>query len=216
MRVTVRVGMLAAVAVVGWACAGASLARDPPELGSLRRVVLVRAVDRHDRPHPKDPLDAVRESLEAEGRTTRTVEVGPHAKGEAAALGRLYAEIEGRIDGVAIDPERTRNVDRLARGTLTVLDDVGADGAVVLIRFGPRPLAPPAGALGAFARGPDPRALGRPAAALAVVDRDGTLLWFAWGGAEPLDRDPAAPSTAAEAVDALLRAVFGPGDAPDA
>ncbi len=56
----------------------------------------------------------------------------------------------------------------------------------------------------------------RPAAALALVDRDGNLLWFDWGTQELADQDPGAPATAAEAVDALLRVIRGDADAPDA
>ncbi len=200
---------LLAAAVVAAGCAGAPLAEapsGPAPFRGLRRVVLVRAVDRGAEPHrPKDPLDAVGESLDAQGRTTRTVEVGPRMRRELAGVARLYSDVEARIDDRIGADSTGRRVERLGRGVGPLLDDLQADGAVLYYRFGVRLLAPPALA-SPFEREPGPR-LARPLAALAVVDRDGNLLWFDWGAPDTADRDPTAPSTAAEAVDALLRAI---------
>ncbi|BDG02100.1 hypothetical protein AMOR_10960 [Anaeromyxobacter oryzae] len=207
--------VLAAAAVVAAAagCASAPLAdgpSGPPPFRNLRRVVLVRAID-HAEPHrAKDPLDAVRESLEAKGRTTRTVEVGARLPPELAGLSRLYSDVEVRIDDGFGPDFRTRRTDRLGKDVGPLLGGLEADGAVLYYRFGARPL-PPAALSSPFGRDPELR-LARPLGALAVVDRDGNLLWFDWGAPDTADRDPAAPSTAAEAVDALLRVIDGDGD----
>lgn len=206
------------LAILSAGCAGAPLVDEPagpPPFRSLRRIVLVRAVDRPEAQRPKDPLDAVRESLEADGRTTRTVELGPRLRRELAGLARLYAEVEGRIEDGGMSQARGRPAERLGRSVAGLLDELQADGTVLFYRLGPRPLLPPA--LGSpLSREPMAPRLARPAAALALVDRDGNLLWFDWGTQDLADQDPGAPATAAEAVDALLRVIRGDADAPDA
>lgn len=218
-----RAAALAALLLVAVlaSCAEAPLVdapSGPPPFRGLRRVLLVRAGDRPEPQRHRDPLDAVRESLEADGRTTRTVEVGRKAPRELAEMERLYAEIEGRVEEGGMSGEAGRPVERLRRPVAGVLDAAQADGAVLLYRLGARPLLP-APSASPFSHEPAPR-LARPAGALALVDRDGNLLWFDWG----VQRDPlegtggaSAPATsAAEAVDALLRVVRGDADAPDA
>jgi hypothetical protein len=216
-----RVAALAALvlAILSAGCAGAPLADDPPgppPFRSLRRIVLVRAVDRSGAQRPKDPLDAVRESLEADGRTTRTVELGPGLRRDLAGVARLYTEVEGRIEDGGTSQARGRPAERLGRSVAGLLDELQADGTVLFYRLARRPLLPPAIGSSPLSREPIAPRLARPAAALALVDRDGNLLWFDWGAQDLADRDPGAPATAAEAVDALLRVIRGDADAPDA
>lgn len=201
---------LVLAAAVALGCAGAPVAPEPegpPPFQGLARLVLIRWADRDDAARPKDPLDAVAESLAAVGRAGRAVDLGRTARGERA-LATLYREVEARLGGGLPrdrDPDGRPPVERLGRRAREAVAAEGADGAVLYLRLAGRlPVLPPVP--GTFGRDPALDGPAPPAAALALVDRDGNLVWFGWGGGEP---SPGAPVTAAEAVDALLRVIDG-------
>lgn len=212
---------LAPLALALAACAGAPLAPDPPDptaFRDVRRVALVRHAERGREPRPKDPLDAVRESLEQRGVATQTLEVGPRERGDLAELDRLYARVESRIAG-ASGAAAGRAVDRVGP-VAPLLERLAVQAVALYVRFdGPPPLGgpslarPPLGGAPGLAFPPPGM---RSGAALALVGRDGALVWFDWGGGEEPAVDGGRPVNAAEAVDALVHVLTGEGTDGDA
>jgi hypothetical protein len=198
---------VATLAAAALACAGVPVADEPPgppPFQGLSRLVLVRSVDERGA-RPKDPLDALRESLTAQGRTARGVDLaqGGHRND---ALATLYRTVEARVFGGSATGAST--VVSLGADAARALRDEGADGAVLYYRRAGRlPVLPPAPVPGAFGAEPLSMPPGAPpVAALALVDRDGHLVWFGWGSGDP---SRTGPNTAAEAVDVLLRVIEG-------
>lgn len=196
-------------------CAGAQL-EDPgddadAEAGAFRgleRLVVVRQLEGGREARPKDPLDAVAESLAADGRSARVVELpARRAEGEAAELARLRRQVEAAVLGT---PRGGRPVVRLGAEAGRRVMAAGADAAVLLVRLDRPTFPPPLAPAGRLAER-EPFGVRVGGAALALVDRAGRATWFAWGGPEPL---PGEPFNAAEAVDALVRLLRGE-PAPD-
>jgi hypothetical protein len=186
----------------------------PPPFRGIQRLLLVREVDRPTpHPRPKDPIDALEESLAAHGRTTRTVEVGPRLREDLRGVGRLFGRIEELIAGGPPPGWRGRTVEHVDGDLRALLGRLGADAAVLYYRARPRVAPPPLSRPGPTER---EEAVPPAVAALAVVDREGALVWFDWGGAETAtERDPGAPANAAEAVEAVVRIVTGEEPPPE-
>lgn len=199
----------------------------PPPFQGVRSVVLVRLADDGDR-RPRDPLDALDDSLRRTGVATRTVEVGPRLREDLKDVERLFQGVESRIrSSAAYDPARAygrpaRQTESLGDGPRALLERIGGDAFAVYVRFSgrygdrlrSRPSSPPpddpmpgARPLGTFP--------GRFTSALALVDRDGTMLWFDWGGSgeleglEELEEPESRVVNAAEAVNEAVRVLAG-------
>jgi hypothetical protein len=209
--------LLPAWAGLLFACATAGGPATPPAtppFQGVASVVLVRRADDRDR-RPRDALDGLDESLRVKGLATRTVEVGPRLREELKGVERLFHDVEWRIRsspsyGPSYGPDR-RATESLGRAPRELLEKLGADAFAVYLRFddryGSRPPPPPGDPLpGARPLGTFP---GRPTSALALVDRDGTLLWFDWGGPEDLEVPESRVVNAAEAVDEAVRVLAG-------
>jgi hypothetical protein len=178
----------------------------PPPFRGIGRLVLVREVDRPEvGRRPKDPLDALGESLAARGKAAREVEVGPLLREDLRGVRRLYDRIEERIAGGPPPGWRGRPVERVGGDVGALLDRLGVDAAVLYYPPRPRAAPPPLSTLEPMEpTQPAPAPVG----ALAVVDREGELVWFDWGGDER-GRAPSAPASAAEAVEEVLRVITG-------
>ncbi len=202
------VALLAALAVA--ACSGAEPAPEPnPFQGGVRQGVLLRRAPPAG-PHPaKDPLDAVAESLAAKGIQVRFVTVG--GKGdEARSVERLYDDVEGRVASAAGFDTRGRSSGSLGDADGRVVRALGVDAVVTYHRWrGMSPADPLAAPMaGPYAR---PQVRTRAVGALGLVGPGGELVGFDWG---PRDTTvaPGAAETAAEAVDAAVRALTGEQD----
>ncbi|HYG69298.1 MAG TPA: hypothetical protein VD838_16620 [Anaeromyxobacteraceae bacterium] len=203
---------LVALAAVALACAsarGGAPAATPPFEG-VGSVVLVREVEAREK-RPRDVLDALDESLRARGLRTRTVEVGPALRDDLKDVARVVRDVEWTIrQAPRYDPER-RPAQTLGRDPGALLERLDADAFAVYLRLrdrfdrSPRPMPPDVRLPGA-----DPEAYPSwPIAVLALVDRDGTLLWFDWGGPDELDVPDSRVVNAAEAVDEAVRVLVG-------
>lgn len=194
------------------ATAGPPAPAAPPPFQGVRSVVLVReAAPREKR--PRDPLDALDGSLREKGLATRFVEVGPGLREELAGVERLVRDVSWRIRSAPPVAGRERRPDALGRAPGELLASLGADAFAIYLRLDGRVAdryrsVPPAGPV---LDPRDPRAFpARRTAALALVDRDGALLWFDWGGEEDvLEEDPSRVVNAAEAVDEAVRVLAG-------
>jgi hypothetical protein len=181
----------------------------PPPFRGARRLVLVRDVDDPRAQRARDPLDALKESLDARGYEARVVEVRPGKDRELRDLERL----EERIVGHFWTRERTTGrAERLGADAGAVVTRLGADAVAAYHRLDAR-LAPPPPAPGPPWGSPFPgqqpaAPVRRPSGALSLVAADGSAAWFPWGG-EGAERDPAALINAAEAIEALLAALAG-------
>jgi hypothetical protein len=197
--------VLATLAAATLACVGLPVADEPPgppPFQELSKLVLVRWVDERG-VHPKDPLDAVGESLTAQGRIARVVDLGEGGR-RSGALATLYRTVEARVGSGS--PHAAETVASLGADAARVLRDEGTDGAVLYYRLSGRlPVLPQPPMPGAFGADP-PAPATPPVAALALVDRDGRLVWFGWGSGDP---SRTGPTTAAEAVEVLLRVIEG-------
>jgi hypothetical protein len=201
-----RWSALALVAATACATGREAAAPEPSPFRNVRTLVLVRAVD--DRGHRgRDPLDGLAETLRARGYEARVIDLGPGRAADLAELEQLFARLELRAS--ASRAERIARPFTSAGGEAGVaVAALGVDAVASYHRLDRPPrgdLAPP-GPGRVLSPGPAPPV--RPAGALALVDRAGTVATFAWGDAAPHD-DPALPVNAAEAIDLLVRALAG-------
>lgn len=212
----------ASVLLVVVACATGSGGPDPekPVFADVGKVALLRWNDRSADKRAKDPLDGLAESLGARGIVTRALEVGPRGPDSNAALERLWAEVEGRIRS-APPHELRGSAQPLWSGAGKVVRELGVDAVALYLRLDRYRMLPPAtgatppdfpppsaiGAPGAQAH-PLPESRYRPVAALAVVGKEGGLVWSDWG---PRDEavDVPGPVNAAEALDEVVRLLTG-------
>lgn len=206
-----RAAVAAVIAlVVAAACASAEPATPPgpPPFQGVASVLLLRPAPRDpSAPRPRDALDAVQASLEGAGRTVRVVELGPRLREDLAPLARLQAHVEARVGAGPFGAPAGRGAERLDRRDAEAIREAGVDAAALLVRHDRRPLppmAPPGGPM--FAEPPRPAA--RQAGALALVDRDGHLVWFEWGAGAGAP-DGREPPTAADAVNEAVRVLLG-------
>jgi hypothetical protein len=213
---------LAAVALASaCASAGPPAPPAPPPFEAVRSVILVREVPRdreRDERRRRDPLDALEESLRAKGIASRVVEVGPGLREDLRDVERLVRTIEFRAGSAPPPAYGRRAAESLGGDVRPLLERLGADAFAVYVRlddrFGPRagPSPPPGGVLGP--PGPytpgGPGARSRPLAAIALVDRAGTLLTLDWGESEPgLEPESSRLVNAAEAVEVAVRILAG-------
>lgn len=205
-----RLSALAIAGAAGLSCAtvGEPAPAGPPPFAAVRRIALVRVRPDPAAARPKDPLDALGESLAARGYEARQVEIGRGAGPELRALERLHARTEGWVVSAPPRGRFGRRADALGADAGEAVRGLGVDAVALYHRFDERPFSafpePPLGA-SAFPRRREPA---RPVAALTVVDRDGNAVGFEWGAAGA-ELDPSAPVNAAEAIDLLLRALAG-------
>lgn len=216
-----RTPLVALLAAASCATAGLPAPQDAHSFQDVRRIALVRWVDDPGVVRRKDPLDALRESLAERGYDVRLVEIGRGRK-TAREVERFYGEVDGRI-AVRSTPDRTgsRVVHVAAADAAAALGALGADAMAVYHDFTGQPmlLPPPVrdpldplASPGALYPPPADAIPYRPLGALSLVDREGNLVWFDWGSPAPADAD--APANAADAIEALLRALAGePADA---
>lgn len=199
-----------ALAAALLACA----ALEPPPPGpspfrGVKKLVLVRRVDDPRAQRPRDPVDALKESLEARGYAVRVVDVGPR---EDAAL-RDVDRLENRIAGRYWTRERSSGRAERLDEAGAVVAKLGVDAVAGYHRLADRlpPVLPPTtqawGAVPPPAPAAPPR---RPTGALSLVGADGSVAWFPWGG-EGAELDAAALINPAEAIEALLAALAGDG-----
>ncbi len=210
-RSPVRMAPLATAAVLAFAaCASAEAPPPgPPPFRAVKKVVLVRRVADPRAQRPRDPIDALKESLDTRGYEVRVVEVGPGKDAELRDLDRLEDRIAARLWNRGAPPDR---VERLGPEAGAVVTKLGADAVAGYHRLDPSlalltPPPPPTWTT------PSERqryyATARvPAGALSLVAADGSVAWFPWGGAGA-DLDEHALVNAAEAIDALLAALAG-------
>jgi hypothetical protein len=202
---------VAALSVAAGACAGTrEPVPGPVSFPAVKTAALVRGGEgRAER--PKDALDALETSLAARGIAARAVERG---RGGDRALLRLEDLVASRVWSGARAGGR-RAPEPLGDEGAAPVRALGVDAVALLLRFDrglpPRDRAP--GGLPPFGAPPPgfeerPLSPYRPTAALALVSRDGALVWFDWG---PRDAayDPEGPVNAAEAVDAAARFLAG-------
>jgi hypothetical protein len=180
---------------------------DPREtFGTVRRVALVRRVEKAGAARARDPLDALGQSLSQRGVEVRAIEIGPRPRGEDAALARLHEDARRRAEAAPPrrGPPRPERVD--AAG---IPERLGVDAVAFTFRYGMRGLsARTPGGFGPVGGISDPREGLRPAGAIALVARDGTFLAYDWRpGADP--EDPDAAETPIEAIEQALRALLG-------
>lgn len=183
----------------------------PPPFEGVKRLVLARWTD-DPSGRPKDPLDALKESLEARGFVVRMVDLGRRTPAELRELERLHGQLASRIYGaVPRDRLDRRRGEALGRDAGAVVAALGVDAVALYHRFDGRPppgalhdpFAPPGGIFP-----PAPPVDRRPLGALSLVDRAGNAIWFDWGS-PGLDVDPDAPVNPAEAIDALVAVLTG-------
>ncbi len=219
MAPSTRIAYLALAAAAACATLGEPQAPPgPPAFQGVRTVALVRWVDDPGRARPKDPLDALQESLAARGFATRVVELGPRRR-DPGDVYRLFERVEGRVSSGAPSGRPGRRIERVgADAARAALAAVSTDAMAAYHRLVGvpmlAPLPPPTDPLDPLAPLPGglypSRSLEppyRPLGAISLVDRDGNLVWFDWG--TPPSIDLGAPANAAEAVDAALRALSG-------
>jgi hypothetical protein len=202
--------VLAAALALGAACAAVEApVAGPPPFRGVKKLVLVRRVDDPRAPRGRDPIDALKESLEARGYEARIVELpGPGAE---------LRDLERLEDGIASHNwTRARSdggAERAGGDAGALLARLGVDAVAGYHRFDARlaPLAPAPQPQPWASPPPFPsqqQAPRRPSAALSLVGADGSLAWFPWGGAGA-EMDPNALLNAADAIDALLAVLAG-------
>lgn len=205
------VSLALALGTAGCATTGEPVERPgPPAFEGVRTLVLARWTDDAEA-RPKDPLDALKESLVARGYAVRSVDLGTRTPPELRDLERLHARLAARIGSGGPRDRFARRVEPLGRETGEVVAALGVDAVALYHRFNggplggplPDPLAP-AGSLFP-ATSPIER---RPLGALSMVDRAGNALWFEWGTAA-VELDPEVPANPAEAIDALVAVLTG-------
>jgi hypothetical protein len=198
------------------ACAGVSAPPGPPgppPFEGVKTIALVRLGADGGGTRPKDPLDALEESLRARGYATRVVELGRRPPDALRPVQRLHDRVGSR----ASSGQRSGRVERAGAEAEAAATALGVDAIALYHRSAdlgvplpsdPRPFPTPGY--------PPPTALlRRPLGALSLVDARGNAVTFEWGaGGEPAVGDSAAPVNAAEAIEALLRVLASdPADA---
>lgn len=188
----------------------------PPPFDGVRSLVLVRFADERAG-RPKDPLDALEESLLGRGYTARVVDVAGRTPAELRGIERLHGRLGMRIAAGGPRDRSGPEVEALGRGAGSEVAALGADAVALYHRFDrrlPNGFPEPAPAPGAFPPPPGLALERRPVAALSLVDRAGNVVWFAWGGAGS-ELDEELPANPAEAIDALLAVLGGDGAAAE-
>ena len=111
-----RLSSLALVAVAACATVGdaPSGPAGPPPFRGVRSLVLARWTD-YPTNRPKDPLDALKDTLDARGFATRAVDVGYRTPAELRSLERLHSQLGSRIYGSAQGGRPARRVEPLGR-----------------------------------------------------------------------------------------------------
>jgi hypothetical protein len=209
MRSTRLVSLALAAAA---ACATAPAPPGPPPFEGVKRVALVRWRDPDAAARPRDPLDALKESLDERGYATQVVEIGRRVPDTLRPVQRLYE----RVGALPRRPARAgrERVDRVGAEAGEAARALGVDAVALYHRS--RDLGVPVlPEQGAFPRPgfPPPAVFRRPGGALSLVDARGAAVSLQWGvPGEPLDADASAPLNAAEAIDALLRVLSGGAD----
>jgi hypothetical protein len=204
-----RTALAAALSATLLACAAA----EPPPPGpspfrAAKKLVLVRRVDDPRAPRARDPIDALKESLEARGYEARIVEVGAAEDPSLRDLERLEDRIAGRYWNRG---EATTRGEKLGAEAGAVVAKLGADAVAGWHRLDNRmlPLPPPPDPFASpYAAQRGMASARRPSGALSLVAADGSVAWFPWGGAGA-DLDARALLNPAEAIDALLAALSG-------
>jgi hypothetical protein len=165
----------------------------------------------------RDALDALGASLAERGIATRELDLGPGDARDRRDLERLFATVEARVESGAGVPGRGRSAQPLGEAAARTVQALGADALALHVRFDERFLRRRATPLPPFGVPPSglpqeqPISSYRPTAAIALVSRDGALVWFDWGPRDA-SRDPDGPVNAAEAVDAAARLLAGEPD----
>lgn len=204
---------LAALAIAGALCLSCATMGEPAPVGpppfqGVRRIALVRIRPDPATARPKDPLDALAESLAARGYETRVVEVGPRVQDSLREVERLHERIEGWI-AAAPHGRSGRRTEQTGTGSAEAVRGLGVDAVAMYHRFEDRPFAAfPEPLLGGEGFPRRREVVSRPAGALSLVDRDGNATFLEWG-APGAGLDPAAAVNAAEAIDMLLRVLAG-------
>jgi hypothetical protein len=207
----IRLGSLALAAAA--ACATVPEPPGPPPFEGVKTLALVRWREPDAAARPRDPLDALKETLDARGYQTRLLEVGRRVPDALRPVQRLHERL-GAYGGTAWPRAGSDRAERLGPEAGEAARALGVDAVVLYHRvedWGLPPLSEPR----AFPRQgfPDQAALRRPLGALSLVDAKGAAISFAWGApGEALDPDPAAPLNAAEAIDAVLGVLSGGDD----
>jgi hypothetical protein len=194
------------------ACAGVREPPGPPPFEGVKSLALVRWREPDAAARPRDPLDVLKESLDARGYETRLVEVGRRVPDALRPVQRLHERV-GAHGGTTWPRGRDR-LERIGPEAGEAARALGVDAVVLYHRAEdwrspalPEPRAFPQPGF------PPPVAFRRPLGALSLVDGGGAAVSFEWGAPdEALDRDPAGPVNAAEAIDAILGVLAG-GDA---
>lgn len=206
-----RLASLALAAAAGCATAPEPAAppAGPPPFQGARSLVLARWTD-DPAGRPKDPLDALKESLDARGLATRMVDVGGRTPPELRDLERLHATVGSRIHGGQRD-RFSRRVEPLGRDAGQVVAALGVDVVALYHRFDGRP--PPAAfpepsTMPGAPFPPSPALERSPLGAFSLVDRAGEATWVDWGAADA-EFDPEVPANAAEAIDAIVAVLTG-------
>jgi hypothetical protein len=207
-----------AVAAAGGACATVDEpAPTPLPFPTVKSAALVRWSERGAE-RPKDALDALAASLAERGIATRELDLGRGDGKERRDLERLFATVEARVESGAGVPGRGRSAQPLGDGAARTVRALGADALALHVRFDERLLRrrattplPPFGVPPSGLPHEQPISSYRPNAAIALVSRDGALVWFDWGPRDA-SRDPEGPVNAAEAVDAAARLLAGDPD----
>lgn len=208
---TSRLAALAIAGALSLSCAavGESAPAGPPPFQGVRSLALVRVKADPATARPRDPLDALAESLAAKGYETRLVEVGPRVPGSDRDLERLHAHVEGWIAAAPLGPAGHRRAEPAGPGSAEVVRRLGVDAVAMYHRLEDRPFAAFTEPLLGGGSFPARReAVARPSGALSLVNREGRATFFEWGG-ESAEIDPSAAVNAAEAIDMLLRALTG-------
>jgi hypothetical protein len=201
-----RIAAVALLAALAAACAGVDPTPPPSPLVGVRKVALIRRESKDDH-RPKDPLDAVAESLTAKGIEVRFVAVDGHGD-DARSAARLFDDVEGRVASPGQLDARGRSAGSLGDTDARIVRALGVDAVVTYHRWRGLAAADPFPAPSPYAR---PQARTRAIGALGIVGPAGELVAFGWG---PHDTtlEPNAAETAAEAVDATVRALTGEPD----
>lgn len=197
------------LALAAAACAAVQEPAGPPPFEGVKRVALVRWHEGGGAARAKDPLDALRESLEARGYEARVVEVGRHVPDALRPAQRLHDRIAGEARSGW--PRAGDRVERMGAAAGEAARALGVDAVVLYHRREDWGL-PTLSESRAFPRpGLEPAVpVRRPIGALTLVDAAGAARSFAWGApGETLDPDPSSPLNAAEAIDALLGVLSG-------
>lgn len=161
---------------------------------------------------PRDPLDALKESLDGRGYATRLVELGRRPPEALRPVERLFQRMGSRVGGGPL-PDRPGRVVRVGTEAEEAAAALQVDAVALYHRAADTtrfPAEPEPHPFPGPGFPPPPMVTRRPLGALSLVDAKGNAVIFDWGAPEePLGYDPSAPVNAAEAIDALLRVLAG-------